>query len=130
MITQSSILVGLAAAALFAAPAMADGIPGKPAPMPAEVDAPDEQALLGGQTAPDAPVQLAEAPAPVVTPDDGLTLNLTGFSGGVGANIASGGYGGGRVLLVTGGDKRFSGVRSHRAAVFTFGGKRRGGCAC
>lgn len=124
-------LATLAAAVLFAAPAFADGTPGKPVPTPTPGDAPDERALLGGPNTPEAPVQFAEAPAPVLAQDEGLTLNLAGFSGGVGANIVSGSYGGGRVLLVTGGDKRFSGVRSHRAAVYTFGGgKRRGGCAC
>lgn len=120
-----------AAAALFVAPAFADGTPGKPVPTPTPGDAPDERALLGGPDAPEAPVQLAEAPTPVLEKDEGLTINLAGFSGGVGANVASGSYGGGRVLLVTGGETRFSGVRGHRASVYTFGGgKRHGGCAC
>ena len=131
MTARSRPLALLAAAALFAAPAFADGTPGKPVPTPTPGDAPDEQALLGGQNAPEAPIQLAQTPAPALAQDEGLTINLTGFSGGVGANVASGSYGGGRVLLVTGSETRFSGVRSHRAAVYTFGGgKRRGGCAC
>lgn len=57
-------------------------------------------------------VRRAVAPAPV--------YDFSGFSGGVGAGIDGGYYGGGGGFIVTGASPRFSGVLSSRAASLTF----------
>lgn len=63
-----------------------------------------------------------------------LTLDISGFNGGVGSGVGGGHYGGGGAIIL-GSGKRFSGVTQHAASHMTFrksysGGKRGGGCGC
>lgn len=63
---------------------------------------------------------------PVIVRPQQMTVDISGFSGGVGAGV--GGepvFGGGTIFF--GGDKRFSGVLSHGASAFTFQQRSRGG---
>lgn len=63
-----------------------------------------------------------------------FTLDMASFSGGVGAGVDGGFYGGGGAVLISSG-RSYSGVLSHSASSFTFrsghrGGKNRGGGGC
>ncbi len=54
-------------------------------------------------------------------------IDMSGFSGGVGAGVDGGYYGGGGGVVVLSGPARFSGILSHPVARFTFGGGHSGG---
>lgn len=54
-------------------------------------------------------------------------IDTSGFTGGVGAGVDGGYYGGGGGVVVLSRPARFSGVLSHPAVRFTFGGGYSGG---
>ncbi|MDJ0922833.1 MAG: hypothetical protein QNI84_17025 [Henriciella sp.] len=143
----------LAASALFSAPALADGTKGKtvnrgPNPLQAKVLTPPRPGCRltedGQHWACPAPtakpahktktvrrVVKTAAPAPTR-----LTLDTSGFNGGVGAGIDGGYfYGGGGTTIIFTGARRYSGVTQHAASRVSFrggskGGKRGSGCGC
>lgn len=69
-----------------------------------------------------------------------VRLDMASFTGGVGAGVDGGFYGGGGGAIVISTGRSFSGVMSHSASRFTFrghrgggkkrGGKRGGACGC
>ncbi|MEM8998313.1 MAG: hypothetical protein AAGF23_26250, partial [Acidobacteriota bacterium] len=56
----------------------------------------------------------------------GLTLDISGFNGGVGAGVDGGYYGGGGAVVFAG-TRSFSGVTQHAASHVAFRSHRKGG---
>ncbi|MCB9970664.1 MAG: hypothetical protein H6847_04095 [Hyphomonas sp.] len=153
-----NILTALAlASALIAAPAGADGKPMKPVrgptPLKAQPFCASGKGYYDDQDRWVCPVvtrtvtRVVAPPPPVVTrvvaPPPAPAYDFSGFTGGVGASIGSGYYGGGGGFIVE--DRtRYSGVLQASASAFTFnqkvkrvsrghgghGGHGGGGCGC
>lgn len=157
----NKLLALMAISALFSTPALADGVTGKkinrgPPPLEAKVLTPPREGCRlteDGQhwacpkltqkpkqhthrTVHRKPIKTVRrivktaAPAP-----KGLTLDISGFNGGVGAGVDGGYYGGGGGAIILTGTKSFSGVTQHAAFRSTYrsGGKGKkmgGGCGC
>jgi|GEM_PF-4818225 len=133
------------ATTLLAAPAFADGKDGTrvnkgPAPLKARLCSDgskgfyDSEGRFVCRT-----VQRTQVTRPkmvrVSAPPPAPTLNLTGLTGGVGATVGSGFYGGGGGLIIADSRGSYSGVLNAAASSFTFNRRtRRGGggngCGC
>lgn len=129
-------------ATLIAAPALADGRDRAPVPPPTPLQPHAQHLCETGQLAGGHCVQPVETrriirrqvtqPA-VVHRTTAPRYDFSGFNGGVGANVATGGYhGGGGVVILTEGGARFSGVRHYSSPRYSFAGARfhHGGGSC
>lgn len=135
------------ATTLLAAPAFADGKEGTrvnngPAPLKARLCSDGTEGFYDSEgrfvcktvtrtqvTRP----KMVRASAPALAP----TFNLTGLTGGVGANVGSGFYGGGGSIIIANTRGSYSGVLNSAASAFTFNRRTRsggqgggGGCGC
>lgn len=122
MLKRNRLILAAALTGLFASPAMADGrdrvfAPGPTPLVPHEtITCPegtimDEDGICRAVEAklpPPPAVIPASAPAP--------SYDFSGFSGGVGSAVSSGYTGGGRVIVIGGSERRYSGVRQYQAS--------------
>lgn len=151
MLNWNKTWAALAISAALAVPAFADGVPGQkvnrgPEPVQPDAPAPSPDPMQQTRATPCCGTTtrtVVKQHPPVVTKrtvthrkprtshrtvqaSSEVRLDTASFTGGVGAGVSGGFYGGGGVIVLTG-RKSFSGVLSHGASAFTFSRRMTGG---
>lgn len=124
MLKRNRLILAAALAALFAAPALADGrdrvfTPGPTPLVPHEtITCPEGTVMDEDGICRTVEAKLPPPPAPAVIPASAPapSYDFSGFSGGVGSSVSTGYAGGGGHFIVIGGsERRYSGVRQYQS---------------